>query len=46
MFTLEAGIADTIDTLKEKLSKADEGHELAKYKQVRLVHTIVSSPAL
>ncbi len=41
MYTVEAGLADTVDSLKEKLIKADAEHEMDKFKQIRLVHMIV-----
>lgn len=42
VYSLEVGITETIDSLKEKLIKADTAQEFAKYKQIRLVYTIVN----
>jgi len=38
---IETNIGETIDNLREKLLKADTDHELSKFKQIKLIYTIV-----
>ena len=46
IFALDIDISESIDYLKEQLIKADTDYILSKYKQISLIHTIVSTDCL
>ncbi len=42
IYSLEAHIGENVENLKDKLMKADTGHDLEKFSQIQLFSTIVS----